>query len=311
MNVMCPVSRLDEFENIVNWEVQEVYFGLNNENITINNRRPNSLCNLIFDRKMLEKTAESLRKKNVEAYITFNSMVNNEQCVKYLLEEIRLCIDCGITNFIVADINLILAIRENIKDNYNLTLSTCMPVYNQRSIDFFKKLGVKRFVLPRHLLLDEIDKLVLKNSDCEFEVLIKNARCINEDGKCSFEHGLGNYIEGLEGGCCQLDYDVEYIDGIPEDTIEKEIIRKRFERIRGNFIFACGGCFLKHFYEIGVKSIKIVGREFSTERKQKDVKFITKCLKHVDYSEEDYYTYVKKLYSEIYGSNCNVSQCYY
>lgn len=311
MNVMCPVSSVDEIETVCSWGVQEVYFGLQSTLININNRRPSKLCNLSVNEEELEKISRQFREKGITVFITFNNTVNNEQCIEQLLQEIRMCMECGNKNFIVADINLLLAIRKYIQGDYQLTLSTCMPVYNQKAIDFFKGIGISRFVLPRHMRLDEIEKVVSQNAECDFEVLVKNARCINEDGNCSYEHGLANFYGGMEGGCCQLKYDVDYVKDFPEDPVIKEIIRKRFEQVRGNFIFACGACNLRYFHQIGVKSLKIVGREFSTQRKEKDVLFLTECLKYIEEPEREYICLVKNKYMDIYGKACSQSQCYY
>ena len=311
MNIMCPISSIEEIEQVSQWSVQEIYFGIQDSRFLISNRRPSHKCNLSIDQGMLAKIADRMRRDGIEMYVTVNSVVNNEKSIELLLEVIQECMECGIINFIVADINLILAIKKMIRPHYNLILSTCMPVYNQSTIDFFKRMDIKRFVLPRHLRLEEIDEIVLNNKECEFELLIKNSRCINEDGNCSFEHGLANYMVGMEGGCCQYKYNVEFVGNTPEDTVDREIIRKRFEYIRGNFLFACGACYLKHFNEIGVTSLKIVGREFSTGRKMKDVSFLADCISHVDISENEYRSYVRKKYKEIYGKECHNSQCYY
>ena len=311
MNIMFPISHIEEIDIANQRGIKEIYFGLHNTSVMINNRRPSSKCNLSIDKETLEKIVKKTRQENISIYITVNSVVNNEKSVTSLIEVIQECIECGVTNFIVADINLIIAIRERITGDYNLTLSTCMPVYNQKTVDFFRKLAIKRFVLPRHLLIDEIDEIVSHNKDCEFEVIIKNSRCINEDGNCSYEHGLANYVSGMEGGCCQLQYKVEYVGNTPQNLFDREIIRKRYEYLRGDFLFACGACFLKHFNEIGIASLKIVGREFSTSRKIKDINFISKCISYIDSSEEEYRRQVRSIYKEIYGRECNSSQCYY
>ena len=311
MNIMCPISNAEEMEQVHNWGVQEIYFGLQNTEFLINNRRPSHKCNLAVDKETLAKFAHKMRQAGITIYVTVNSVVNNERNVNLLLGVIRDCMECGIVNFIVADINLLLAIRKNIVGEYHLTLSTCMPVYNQKTIDFFRKMNVERFVLPRHLLVNEIDELVQRNRECEFEVLIKNSRCINEDGNCAFEHGLANYIDGMEGGCCQYHYDVEYVGNEPEDQIDREILRKRYEYVRVNSLFACGACYIKHFQEIGVASLKIVGREFATSRKIKDIVFLTNCIRHAGSSEEEYKKFVKGFHKEVYGKECTLSQCYY
>ncbi len=311
MNIMCPISNAEEMDQVCSWGVQEIYFGLQNTDFVINNRRPSQKCNLAVDRETLAEFARKMAQEGITIYVTVNGVVNSERSVELLLGVIRECMECGIRNFIVADVNLLLAIRKRITGEYHLTLSTCMPVYNQKTIDFFKKMNVERFVLPRHLLLEEIDELVQRNRDCEFEVLIKNSRCINEDGNCSFEHGLANYLDGMEGGCCQYHYDVEYVNEEPEDLVDREILRKRYEYVRVSSQFACGACHIKHFHEIGVASLKIVGREFATSRKIKDVAFIADCIRHIGCSEDEYKRHVHGIYKEIYGKECHLSQCYY
>ena len=311
MKIMCPISNIEELARFAAYDIGEMYFGIDNKNLIVNNRRPDYRCNFSYDKEELEQLFKYAEDKNLKLYVAFNSLVNDENTSESIIEEMDYCIQHGVKRFIIADINLMLTCKKSFGSDIEIVLSTCMPVYNQYAIDFYRNLGIKRIVLPRHITLSKMEKLVQDNKDMEFEVLIKNARCINEDGLCGFEHSLGRFSSLMEGGCCQLNYTVKVHGADSFDDITNKIMIKRFECIRGDFINACGACYIKKLSEIGISSLKLVGREFTAERKTRDLKFLQDCINHTYLSDEDYKCYVKNNYFETYGRKCEPSQCYY
>jgi hypothetical protein len=66
---------------------------------------------------------------------------------------------------------------------------------------------------------------------------------------------------------------------------------------------------------MGIKSIKIVGREFSLNKKLKDILFLKSIIEYItkneNIKEKDYKKFSKGKYKEIYGKQCSIDQCYY
>lgn len=75
----------------------------------------------------------------------------------------------------------------------------------------------------------------------------------------------------------------------------------------------CGACALPTFRDLGVDSLKIVGRGYETSKKVKDVTFLRMARQHLifeDPSNEEFHRWVKGLYKRLYKVGCR-ELCYY
>jgi putative protease len=290
-----------------------MYFGINNKKVVFNNRRPSTLCN-IEKTNELRDALKSAVNRGIRLNLACNAFIYPLDKLQYVLEDIFYCYDIGVRDIIVFDINLLLFLKDNCYfDDLRYTLSTCAPVYNSAAIHFYKSLGIERICLPRHLSLSEMENITHNHQEMEFEAIVLNARCINEDGFCCFEHGLHNYDKVSEGGGCQLKYDATAFSDNEVDEVSKRIIEKRFECLQGSFIFACAACMLPQLHNANIEYFKIVGREFTTERKIRDIRFIKSCIDYVESSDNllEYQNIVKELYIGYYNKACDITQCYY
>lgn len=290
-----------------------MYFGITNNNIVFNNRRPSTLCNMEKTEELKQALLLAVN-NNIRLNLVCNAFIYPTDKLDYILEDICFAYECGVKDIIISDINLLLYIKDNFPyKDLKFNLSTCAPVYNLEAISFYKSLGINRICFPRHLTLSEMKKLAEDNKDLEFEAFALNVRCINEDGFCCFEHGFQNYSPLFEGGGCQLKYKTKAIVNEKIDNITKQIIEKRFECVYGNFISACAACMLPIMKKSNINYLKIAGREFTAERKIRDVRFLQQCIKYIDMFDEltEYQKEVKRLYSLHYKKNCDITQCYY
>jgi len=313
LNILCPISNIEELYLFIQENVSEMYFGINNNNVIFNNRRPSALCNM-EKTKELKHALLLAKKNNIRLNLVCNAFIYPTDKLEYILEDIYYAYDCGVRDIIISDINLLLYIKDKFFYNdLKFNLSTCAPVYNMEAISFYKSLGISRICFPRHLTLSEMQQLAENNKDLEFEAFALNVRCINEDGFCCFEHGFQNYSPFFEGGGCQLKYNTEAIVNERVDNVTKQIIEKRFECVYGNFISACAACMLPIMKKSNINFLKIAGREFTVERKIRDVRFLKQCINYIDKFENltEYQIQVKKLYERHYNRHCDITQCYY
>lgn len=316
MKILAPISNVDEIESIVNLDIDEVYTGINIGKFNLTNRRPSSLCNFssLGD---FEKLINRCHENDVKVNLVLNALFYPEDCFKDIFNIICKLKSIGLDNIIISDLNLLLFLEQNgVNKGLGIHASTCCSLYNSMAVKVFQDLGVNRIILPRHLTIDEIKNIVSSNYDMSYEVLIKNTRCINDDGMCSFEHGLHNFgNKKYEGGGCRLNYETSFERVSNElSEIDKKIILSRMKQVRGDFLFSCGACSLYEFSKLHIDVVKIVGREFSIKRKIKDIKFISMLISKLEsnsLSKNEYSSFAKALYVEIYGQECTESQCYY
>ena len=75
----------------------------------------------------------------------------------------------------------------------------------------------------------------------------------------------------------------------------------------------CGACALYEFRELGIGSVKIVGRGNPLERKLRDVGFLKKLLDTLegDPQRAEFRTAARMLYTDIYRRGCRPHMCYY
>ena len=75
----------------------------------------------------------------------------------------------------------------------------------------------------------------------------------------------------------------------------------------------CGACAMYEFNEMGIKSLKIVGRGNPTERKVKDITFLKSLVSALDegISKQDFRDKSRELYTVTYDRPCREYMCYF
>ncbi len=173
---------------------------------------------------------------------------------KGFIEYVRRGINLGADAVIVSDIgNLITLRKHGIK--IPLIAGCYLNCLNRETIDLLKKLDVFRICIPDQVTFDEIEQLKTY-SDIEIEIFIGYG-CSNLPGMCNFYHNSGEKIRlgvpcranfRLEGG-----NPVNILDACPD----------------------CAICSIPKLYDLGIDSLKIIGRETNCEK----VAEITKMYK--------------------------------
>ena len=323
MRILSPVNSSEEVIKLIRAGADELYCGVVEPSWTEEylemiflNKRPHETCNFqSFDE--LKKAIDVAHSYNVKMFLTLNSLYYIERQYPLIMKIVNRTLDMGIDGFILSDVGLLLKLHE-LKIATDLVVSTCGSVYNSEAIKFFQNLGASRITLPRHLTIREIRELSLNTQDIELEVIILNSKCLNDEGFCGFSHGLHNFAgKGFEGGGCTLNYDIYVSSNNKNCGLEKhkvQAMQQRFSIKNSVPRPACGACALYDFNKIGISSVKIVGREFTTPKKIRDVNFVRQTielLKNKDISRNLFESEVRKLYFRSYNAECIPIKCYY
>ncbi len=179
---------------------------------------------------------------------------------------------------IVADPGLFELIKECYPE-VDLHMSVQANVLNYRSVEFWKKQGASRIILPRELTLKDIREIHEHVPDIELEFFVHGAICMAYSGRCL----LSNYMTGRDsnqGACshsCRWKYRVHDESGVKkrqEELAEKKYYIEEEKRPgefmpieedgHGTYIMnAKDNCllpFLKDLCDAGICSFKVEGR---------------------------------------------------
>lgn len=246
---------------------------------------------------------------------------------RWILEEIGAFADMGGQGIILADIGLLLALKQ--RDNrLNFQLSSLANVFNTTSAGLFEKLGVSRIILPRDLSLREFRLLSAGMPPMDMEVIVLHQKCQFMDGLCGFYHEL-RFTCHTPG-----EFDYRHIRTVPSGDRQPvlELINPRYQghgcdlpwRTIGHPVTPlmkddfnhphCAACQLASFIAMGITHFKIAGRGYPTQLLVKSVQFIRAALDLIGGNglQEAVETQrVKQRYRAVWGTACSPADCYY
>lgn len=221
--------------------------------------------------------------------LTLNAPVYPEAAIPYLLNYIRRCITIGFDSFIIADENLLKAIKESGLD-LKLHLSGEYGELNHlvlQELSTFTE--IERVILPRQTTIDEMKQLISLSHVKNHEAFFLNEKC----------HFTGAYCNSLHSDffchICQLPYKIEDRHAMPSETSQAPNAS------------GCAYCALWRLRDAGITHLKIVSRGNYTEETIKDVKRAKLALQFLEQAtlEEEYISAMKKaLFPEGCSRNC-------
>src|ERR1700678_2966703 len=178
-----------------------IYFGLEKFNARM--RAHN------FTEADLPKLMEFLHRRGVKGYVTFNTLVFENELAdaeKYL----RAIIAAGGDAAIVQDIGICRLIRR-LSPDFPIHASTQMTITSAGGIEFARELGCNLVVLARECSLQEIEKIqAAQNSRLPVEVFVHGALCVAYSGQCLTSEALGGRSAN-RGECaqaCRMPYEI-------------------------------------------------------------------------------------------------------
>lgn len=317
-------------------------------NIASLNRREWATANLT-GYAQLREIVDKAHLHKVRVNLALNALYTEGQ-YPLLLECVQEAQKIKIDAFIVADLGLLLTLKK-MATGVELHISTGATTFNTETARFYQELGAQRIIFPRHLRIDEMRQIASDCPDIAFEAFVLNSGCKNIDGFCTFHHGVNETLYGRlwnlpkklnfdriflnmvrrlprklasslkadmfgVDSACLLNYRVSCSNATTENggaskTRAVRTVASSFNFLSG--VDTCGACALMALNQIGVHGVKIVGRNYSTDKKVKDVTFLKAVLSFLEGQEtsrEAFVSKVKNEYKKIYSFSCE-ELCYY
>jgi len=353
IRILSPVCGADDAAAVIGAGASEVYCGVMTQdwqkrytNVGSPNRREWRVSSMRgYDE--LEAVAAASHVRGARVFLALNALYTAGQHGA-VREQVQAAMGAGVDALIVADLGLLLALRDN-GWTRDIHISTGGTSFNSETVAFYRDLGACRVILPRQNRVREIAAIKAAHPDFEIEAFILNRGCKNIDGFCTFHHGTNEIQRGWwwnipkklhadhyvlnalklmprglrdalsrtrlisSDSACFLPYESTVVSGAGAREIAalRKNLRDNFNLFNG--FDTCGACALWDFDRAGLCSVKIVGRSNPIEKKLKDVRFLKTCIDRLAGgapSREDYSAFVRQAYESVYGFGCN-RWCYY
>jgi putative protease len=247
------------------------------------------------------RAAEVIHRNGKKITVAFNAPYYiEEQCAR-LAGYVKKCRDYGADAFIVSDPDFFLQVLD-MKLGAQVHISGEAATYNSRTAKFYKSLGANRIIFPRHLTINEIEKITKEVPGIEYESFIMEQRCPFEGAFCTTSHGwlsscnfcqedFARGVYKLSGGSAGKIPPSEYFGWKNNNDRYKiwalDIVSYLTVMNKNDLmILQCGLCGIKKLSEAGVGYLKIAARGSSNEAKMIAVSLVKKVTGSEDRSDE-------------------------
>lgn len=275
--LLAPAGNLDKLIMAVQYGADEVYFAGKSMGMRAGGKN--------FTKKDLELGVEYCHKYGRKANITVNIVPHNDD-LKGIEGYLKYLHKIGTDALIVADPGVVEIVKETIPD-MRIHLSTQANTTNYHTANFWYKQGVNRIVLARELTFDEIETIINNTpDDLEFETFVHGAMCISYSGRCL----LSSFMTGRfsnKGDCAQS---CRWKYNLVEEKRPGEYYPIE-ETDEGTFIMNSKDmCMIEHlqkFKDLGIKALKIEGRNKSEYYTAVTVRSYRNALDELEYPESE------------------------
>ena len=270
VKILAPAGNFENLMAAINAGADEIYFGIGELNMRAGGANNFKITDLI-------KIAKLCQEKNIQTWVTLNTVVYDEEIetVKKTLIEIK---KSGISGIIASDLAVI---KEANNQKIEVCASTQMSVSNLETVKVLSS-WVDRIVLARELSLEQIKKIIddikkekivgPKGKLIEIEVFGHGAMCVAVSGRCQMS--LYHYnLSANRGKCvqvCRRKYEVKDKDTGKELVLDNDLVMSRSD--------LCTIGLLDKLVETGIKAIKIEGRARSADYVDTVIKVYKKAL---------------------------------
>lgn len=323
MKIVTPLTNENFYEPLISEGADEFYCGFvpyewlkRYTNLSPLNRREFlgnvNICSFT-SMKILGKMID---KYKIPVKITLNSLYYTNDQYPIITDIIKKLMDIGFKTFIIADLALIVYLRNNSID-CNIHLSGENGQINNLSIDLLNQFNISRYIFSRKDTLDDIKNCIEKNpiKNIEYETFILNELCPFSGAFCNTMHcdwltqvcKINYKVRSIKKESEKLDKVVENAIRLQKSSAINNINLKRDSNTLGKS--GCGLCKICELRNIGVSHLKVVGRGKCLEYLIENIRSTKEIIKIAN-NETDSNEFEKLIKCKYFNSNCT-NFCYY
>lgn len=291
MKVLVPLNNIEHIDDYIEAGAEEFYIGFYDEawwekfgeyadinRLTGFKKDANPYS---FDEVL--GIISQVKQKGVNIYVTFNSSLYSQEQLDYIEGYFVKLKETPLDGVIVSCTELVEMAQ---KLGIDSVISTIAGVYNSDITRYYCELGAKRIILPRDLSTKEIEEIVHKVPDTEYEIFMMRNGCRFSDANC-----LGFHRSEKASICACLGNAGRDLKLDGKNFKEKHEIELNDMVYTQNFHhFACGVCSIYRFVKLGINAGKIVGRSDEWQNICHDIRLIKQNVEIARncQSEEEY-----------------------
>ncbi len=302
IELVCPAGNFPALKEAVNNGADAVYIGFKDDT----NAR--HFAGLNFNEKNLPKAIEYAHQRGTKVFVAINTYPQPDGWSRWQ-EAVDTAADLAVDALIIADIG-ILDYAANKHPQMSRHLSVQGSATSYESLRYYQQnFGIKRAVLPRVLSVSQVAQLAAQ-SPVELEVFGFGSLCIMAEGRCH----LSSYVTGESPntcGACSPAKSVRW-EKTPaglESRLNDVLIDRYDDNENAGYPTLCKGRFtigkntfhvleeptslntieiLPELDEIGIKAIKIEGRQRSPAYTQQVTQVWRQAIDHYYSDPENY-----------------------
>ncbi len=239
--LMSPAGHWPQLQAAINAGADAVYFGLTHFS---------ARAKVGFELAELPRVMETLHRRGVKGYVTFNTLVFDEE-IEIAEQAVMQLAAANVDAVIVQDVGVARLIR-NIVPDLPIHGSTQMSVTSAEGAELAARLGCSRVVLARELSIDDV-RTIARNSSIEVETFVHGALCVSYSGQCFSSEAWGGRSAN-RGQCaqaCRLDYEL-VVDGQIRPLGAERYLLSPGDLMAIDYV--------RNLVEAGVACLKIEGR---------------------------------------------------
>jgi collagenase-like PrtC family protease len=313
-----PIDKIEEIKPFALAGADEFFCGVFYKNKRISSRPPKEKYNLKNLKELSEavKLAHSYKK---EIWLALNSRnfflcyIENPKMLDEIFSQ-------GIDGIIISDLALLAELSKRKDLKVKIALSTILPTFNSDAVNFLKQFKVDRIILDRLMTLEEINNIVKRFEDLDFEVFGFGSVCFYVNAFCSFRRiGLHHYDYKKSGNPefpCSYHFDINMDNYFSSNKLAKKerdkIINFVRKRSYQRSIINCPLCALEFFYNSRNRFIlKTLGRGRPLKTKLKLLESSKKALRFLENNNLYYTDFCQKEFNRIFEEKCKQRHCMY
>lgn len=195
--ILAPVGAFRELNIILKEKPDAIYVGM--KGVTSRPSRTD------FSEDEIIEATKICHEKNIKIYVAINSVIHQHEMAE-LLKSIERLDNEGVDSFIIADFGVIAEVSKTLK-NAEIHASTLLGVYNKRTVQLLKNMGVVRIIFYANLYIDEMVEIINAFPELDYELVAEGGTCFNDIRQCRLPHIISDTEHTLtcRSGCILYD----------------------------------------------------------------------------------------------------------
>lgn len=314
MKILVPLSKAEYVDSYIQAGADELYLGFHDEEwvetfgdyADINRMSGfKERANPYTFRKMLW-VIERIKEKGKNAFVTMNANGYSKEQIRFMeTHYFPLLAECKVDGLILSDMNVIISAQ---KFNLQPIASTMCAIYNADIANMYAQVGVHRMILPRDLSLSELKAICSGLPEVEFEAFFMRNGCIFSDCYCLGMHRseCGATCTYTRYGNSRYIHDYCRFSDFHDVDVNDYLYRTAFH------LDACAMCALYRLKQIGITSLKIVGRADDFDSVCRDIALTRTNLAILEKSQSEQEYLERMQFPQNYPQKCRMGiSCYY